>query len=282
MSAVTGRWTREPSAALTAPPWPRTLRVVIARGLRDQVRPALIWGAALGAMCALMVAVWPSIEGSVDELMQSYPESLKKVFGIEELNTVEKYLEAEMLSLIVPMALAVYAIRCVTRPTVGAEERGHLDTLLSLPLARAVLALASFVVAGLASALVLAVVYEIVIATGVIAGVGVSAGPLAAGVGNVWPLAMGFAGLALLAVGATRGSGRVMGIAAGTMVAMYVIDVAGKLASAIEPLREGSAFRWYGSAVTDGFDVSHAVALALVGVALAALGAVLFERRDIA
>jgi ABC-2 type transport system permease protein len=282
MSAATDRWTREPSAALAAPPWPRTMRAVIARGLRDQVRPALIWGAALGAMCALMVALWPSIEGSVDELMRSYPEGLKKVFGIEELDSVEKYLEAEMLSLIVPVALAVYAIRCVTRPTVAAEEHGHLDTLLSLPLSRSVLALASFVVAGLASALVLGVVYGVTIATGVVAGTGISAGTLAAGLGNVWPLATGFAGLAVLAAGLTRGAGRAMGIAAGTLVAMYVVDVVGKLADPVEPLRDLSAFRWYGSAVRDGLDVSHALALVLAGVALAALGAVLFERRDLA
>jgi hypothetical protein len=41
---------------------------------------------------------------------------------------------------------------------------------------------------------------------------------------------------------------------------MYVIDLLGKLAPAIEPLRAVSAFRYYGSAIQDGIDVSHVLA----------------------
>jgi ABC-2 type transport system permease protein len=282
VSAATDRWTRDVPASVSPPHWTRSLRAIVARGLRDQRRPALIWGGGLGAMSALMAALWPSIEGSVEELMGSYPENLKTAFGIDELDSVEKYIDAEMLSIIVPFAIVFFAIRCVTRATVAAEDRGHLDTLLALPLSRTVLALGSFVVAGLATAAALVVIYAITLAAGAVVGAGISPGTLAAGLANVWPLAIAFAGLAVLAAGALRGAARVTGIAAGTMVAMYVLDVAGKLAEPVEPLRPLSAFRWYGSAIQDGLDVSHMLGLVLVGVVLAALGAVLFERRDLA
>ena len=62
---------------------------------------------------------------------------------------------------------------------------------------------------------------------------------------------------------------------------MYVVDLMGKLSDAIEPLRALSAFRYYGSAIQNGFDVSHAIGLTLVAIALTTIGAVLFERRDI-
>ena len=81
--------------------------------------------------------------------MRSYPEGLKQAFGIQTLDTVERYVDAEMLSLIVPFAVAFFAVRCVTRATVGAEERGHLDTLLSLPVSRRVLVVGVVAVAGI-------------------------------------------------------------------------------------------------------------------------------------
>ena len=72
-----------------------------------------------------------------------------------------------------------------------------------------------------------------------------------------------------------------IGIATGTLVAMYVIDLVGKLADPIEPLRWASAFRYYGSAIDDGIDPLAFAGLTLTGVALAAAGAWLFERRDV-
>ena len=34
-----------------------------------------------------MAAMWPSIEDSMDELIESYPEALKEAFNIRDLNT---------------------------------------------------------------------------------------------------------------------------------------------------------------------------------------------------
>ena len=65
------------------------------------------------------------------------------------------------------------------------------------------------------------------------------------------------------------------------MAATYLLDVAGKLAGAIEPLRAASPFRWYGAAIQDGLDLTHMAGLTLVAIALAAAGAQLFERRDV-
>jgi ABC-2 type transport system permease protein len=282
MSVTAPRPAAPPTARpAAAPPWRRSLGAVLGRGLRDQARAPLTWGGGLGALSALIAAMWPSIEGSVDQLLESYPEGLKDAFNIAELDSVEQYVDAEMLSLIVPLALAFFAIRCVVRTTVGAEERGHLDTLLSLPLSRRVLVAGSYLVTGLAAAAVLAVVWALTSVAGTIAGTGISAGTLAVGVFNVWPLAMAFAGLAVLAAGALRHPGAVTAVATGTLVAMYVVDVVGKLSDTLEPLRVASAFRWYGSAIQDGFDASHAAGLVLAGVLLAVAGAVLFERRDV-
>jgi ABC-2 type transport system permease protein len=265
---------RAPSAAAT-------LRAVIRRGLRDNRRAPLTWGGPLGAMSALMVAIWPSIEDSMDQLMESYPAELKDAFNIRELTTVEAYIDAEMLSFIVPLALAFLAIRVIVRMVSGAEERGYLDIVLTTPVARWTLAAGATAVAAIVAAVVLAVVTVMTWFAGFLFGVDPSLEILARGMANVWPPAVFFAGLAVLVSGRAHSGGPVTGIAAGTLVAMYIVDLAGKLADPIEPLRALTVFKYYGSAIQDGIDPFAFAGVTLVGAALAAAGAWLFERRDV-
>ncbi|MDX6681797.1 MAG: beta-exotoxin transport system permease protein [Solirubrobacteraceae bacterium] len=269
------------ASARHAPRRAHAFVALVRQGLRDNRRAPLTWGGSLGAMTALMTALWPSIEGSAAKLVDSYPAGLKEAFGISQLDSVEAYVDAEMLSLMIPLALGFFAVRCAVRATVGAEDRGHLDTLLALPLSRRTLVGASFAVTGLVLLSILTVIWALTWITGTVVGAGMSASALAAGLVNVWPLTMLFAGVATLAAGIVHRPATVTAIAAGALAATYVLDVAGKLAGAIEPLRALSPFRWYGSAIQHGLDVSHVVALTLVAVVLAAAGAQLFERRDV-
>jgi ABC-2 type transport system permease protein len=228
-----------------------------------------------------MTAIWPSIEHSTKTLMDSYPQSLKEAFGIQELNTVEKYIDAEMLSLIVPLAVAYFAVRCVMRDTVGAEDRGYLDTLLSLPLSRRGLVAGTLVVTGVVVAAILAVAWALTWVAGTIGGTGISGLTLAAGFANVWPLSMAFAGIAALAAGVAHRPGTVTAVSIGMLFAMYVLDLVGKLAHSVRDIRVASLFRYYGSAIQDGLDASHIAVLVAVAVVTTVGGAVLFDRRDV-
>jgi beta-exotoxin I transport system permease protein len=273
--------TRVPPVPAAVDGWRRPLRVLSVRGIRDLARAPLTWGGGLGVMGGLIAALWPSIEDSVDELVRSYPENLKEAFGIRELTSVELYVDAEMLSLIVPLVVGYFAVRSIAAATVGAESRGHLDMLLSLPVRRRTVIAGAFVSTAVAVAGVLAVFWALTLVAGTLAGTGISATVLGRGALNVWPLAMVFAGLAALLAGVLHRPGAVSGIAAGTLVGMYVVDLVGKLSHSLEPVRAVSPFRYYGSAIQDGVDLSHFVALTAVAVLLATAGALLFERRDV-
>jgi ABC-2 type transport system permease protein len=257
------------------------MRALIARGLRDYRRAPLTWGLTLGAFCALIVAMWPSIEDSIGDAVADYPDALKQAFNIERLDSVEAYLDVEMLSLVVPLAVAFFAIRCAIRLLVTAEEQRHLETLLAAPVPRRALAAASFAVSALMVVAILGVIWILTMVAGVLVGVDPSAGKVAAGVANVWPLALFFVGLAVLLSGVMHRAAPVTALAAGTLAGMYVIDLVGKVADPLDPLRYASAFRYYGSAIQDGIDLAAFAGLALAGIALAAVGAVLFERRDV-
>jgi ABC-2 type transport system permease protein len=63
---------------------------------------------------------------------------------------------------------------------------------------------------------------------------------------------------------------------------MYVIDLVGRLDPDLSGLRYVSIFKYYGKAIEDGIDPLSFVGVTAAAVVLAALGAWLFERRDLA
>ena len=271
----------KPTPRTLAPSQKRVLPALVGRGMRDHRRAPLTWGGSLGAMSALIVAIWPSIEDSISEAVRGYPEALKQAFGIEELDSAEAYLDAEMFSLIIPLAVAFFAIRVIVNLIAGAEERGYLDTLLSAPVRRRALAAAAFAVAALASAAVLVVTGGLAWLAGAISGSDLGLGATAEALVSVWALTLFFVGLAGLTTGFVHRPAVVTGVATGALVAMYVVDLLGKVADSMEPLRWASVFKYYGAPLRDGADPLACAGLVLVGAALAALGALLFERRDV-
>ena len=256
-----------------------SLRTVVGRGLRDQRNTTLVYGGALGAMGGLMAALWPAIEPSIGKLLDSYPPELKDAFNIVTLDSVETYIDAEMLSLIVPFAVSALAIRVVSQSITGAGERGYLDTLLTTPLSRRTLVAGAFVTAALSAGAALLIATLATVLVGALAGARPSFLTLAGGMANVWPLALLGAGIAAAVAGRT--SRAVTGVAVAVLVGMYVIDLVGKLAPSVAFLRDASAFKYLGSAIQQGIDPIGFLGVATVGVALAALGAQWFDGRDV-
>jgi ABC-2 type transport system permease protein len=264
-----------------APPACATLRALVRRGLLDNRRAPVVWGGPLGVMSALEVALYPSIRASVTQAVQGYPTGLKDAFGITDLGTVEAYLNAEMFSLVLPLAVAYFAIRCVAASIAGAEEHGYLDTLLAAPLARRTLVAGAFATSAVAVAAVLLVAGVLTAAGAALAGEAIAIGRLVAALAGVWALALFFAGYATLAAGLLHRMAPVLGAGAGLLVAMYLLDVLGKLADAAHALRWLSAFRYYGAPLTDGLGVVGFATLVVAGGLLAGVGAVCYGRRDV-
>ena len=108
----------------SAPTWQASLRAMIRRGLLDRRRAILTWGLSLGSLSAFMAAIYPSVRSSIDKIAKNYPAGLKEAFGVQAMDTVEGYIHAEMFSLIVPLAMSYFAIRCrhCARPSAPRSE----------------------------------------------------------------------------------------------------------------------------------------------------------------
>ncbi|HEU4463077.1 MAG TPA: ABC transporter permease subunit [Solirubrobacterales bacterium] len=254
---------------------------LISSHLSDRRRSLLAWGLPIGLMSAFIVAIFPSVEDSIGKAVSDYPPALREAFGIGELANVEQYLQAEMLSLIVPLALGYLAVRAVASGLAGAAESGRLDVLLSAPVSRRRLCAAGFLATAIELAAVLAVSYLLTMLGSVIAGAGLAAGPAAAGFAGVWPLALLFAGLGILACAWSLRTSVVTGAVAGVLVAMYVVDLVGRLDPSFDWLRYASVFRYYGNAIEDGIEPLAFCGVSVAACALAGLGAWLFDRRDL-
>jgi ABC-2 type transport system permease protein len=258
------------------------MRHLVATHLRDRRRSVLAWGIPLGLWSAFIVSIFPSIEDALAKATKGYPPALKEAFGISELTNVEQYLQAEMLSLIVPLALGYLAVRAVASGLSGAAESGRLDVLLSAPVSRRSLVAASFAGTAVELAAVLAVTTAFAGLGSLISGAGLSLGSALAGFANVWPLALLFAGLGVVATGWSLRTSVVTGSVAGVLVSMYVIDLIGRLDSGLSGIRYLSVFKYYGNAIEDGIDPLAFVGITAAAVTMAALGAWMFERRDLA
>ncbi|HEY8082830.1 MAG TPA: ABC transporter permease subunit [Solirubrobacterales bacterium] len=254
---------------------------LIATHLCDRRRSLLSWGIPLGLWSAFIVAIFPSLEDTLSKLAKSYPPALKEAFGVAGLTNVEQYLQAEMLSLIVPLALGYLAVRAVASGLSGAAESGRLDVLLSAPVSRSNLAAASFAATAVELAAVLVVTIVFAALGSVVSGAGLEFASAVAGFANVWPLALLFAGLGVVATGFSLRTSVVTGSVAGVLVSMYVIDLIGRLDPGLSGVRYLSVFKYYGNAIEDGIEPLAFCGVTLAGVALAAIGAWLFDRRDI-
>jgi ABC-2 type transport system permease protein len=259
----------------------RILGAVVARGMREQRRSPLTWGVPLGLLSMLELAIYPSVHKSLGKAISSYPDALKQAFRIERVDTPAQFLNGEMFSLVIPLAVAFFAIRAATRPLVGAEERHWLDVVLTAPVRRRTLAAGAFIASAASTALILAVTGALIWISGEVFGAVIPLGHVLAGVGSVWPLALFFAGVAQLLSGRLSNWSAVTGVAAGLLVTMYAVDVATRIADGLHALRPFTVFHYYGSALVDGLGAGDFIGLAAIAILLAAIGGVLFERRDI-
>ena len=261
-----GRDHRAPHLALLSGP--------IAFGVRTTNGALLAWSIGLAAfgiaMGSLVKTVVDFVQGD-DE----YKRLLEEM-GYDLTNPVEGFLA------LMGVALAlVFAMYVAWR--IGAlrteEASGRLEHLLVRPVVRWRWLVASTALAAVAAALVVTA-----------SGVGIWVGAVL-GDGDVsllqavrpmlqtLPLVWLFGGLAVLTFGAVPRL--TIGLPVAVAVVTYLLDMLGPLLELPQWLLDLSPFGWLPRPPTEPFDPVAATVLVLVGVALAAVGTVLFARRDV-
>lgn len=263
------------------------LRRVATKTMRDQRRALVGWSVSLGLLCLLQASYFPMVAeqaAELEKLMESYPPAMKAFFGdMDDIASGPGYLRAQLFGLMLPLLVLVFAIARGADLVAGEEERGALDLTLALPVSRRRVVLEK--AAGLGGLVLLLglVMWLVLTPADLLFGMGIGAGRVAAAVLMV--VLLGWAGGALaLAAGCARGrKGMALAVAAGVMVASYLLTGLARLVSGLAPARPLSLFHHYGGgdALVEGLDPVGALVLLAVTGGLVALAAWGFERRDV-
>jgi ABC-2 type transport system permease protein len=257
------------------------------RGLRDHRRALLAWCVGVVAYVGLIAAIFPSIEGSpeFDELLESYPEVLKSLFGIEEGGSITSgpgYLDAELFSFMLPLFVLLLAIGSGARTFAGEEDAGRLDLVLSYPVRRREAVLAKGLAVGCEVLLVSVAAALGLLLFDPVVGLDLSTRNIAAAMSSLAALGLLHGWLALSTGAATSSRALAIGVPAGLAAVGYLINGLHGIAGWLDPFRFVSTFWLVGSSpLQGGADTWGALAVIVAAVAVLAAGAVLVERRDL-
>ena len=257
------------------------------RGVSDHRRALAGWCVGIVAYVGLIASIFPSIEGSpqLDELIESYPDVLKSLFGITGAGNITSgagFLDAELFSFMLPLLVVALAIGSGARTLAGEEDAGRLELLLAYPVRRRSVVLAKGLAVLTEVVLACSAAAAAILLFDVVVGLELSVGNVAGAF--VWLVALGlFYGWLALAVGAAYPSRALaLGVAAGTAALDYLVGGLHELAGWLDPFRVLSPFWLVGqSPLQGGTDGVGVVVVLVASIVLLALGAVLVERRDL-
>ena len=260
---------------------------LLRRGLRDHQRALVAWCVGVVAYVGLIVAIFPSIEGSpeLDELVESYPDVLKELFGLGEGGSITSgagYLDAELFSFMLPIFVLVLAIGSGARTFAGEEDAGRLELVLSYPIRWRDAVLAKGLAVGIEVVLVCAATGLPLLVFDPLAGLNLTPGRIAAAMSSLAAFGLLFGWLAVSIGAATASRALAIGVPAGLAAAGYLVNGLHAVAGWLDPFRFLSPFWLVGSSPLQGGSRSWGI-LALIGVAIVVLvaGALLVERRDL-
>jgi ABC-2 type transport system permease protein len=274
---------REPTADAHLPSLATRARTLVGRGLWEQRRPIAIWGVALGLTSLFYVLLYPSFRDSLTTYLQNMPATYLKFLGIQpgESFDIGSWMSIEMFNLVLPLSLPFFGMLIGARAVAGAEERQELDVILSNPIPRWLHVVSRFVVMAVGTLGILVVVTLFTWVGALVVNVDLPVTHIAAGTLSLWPFCLTFGSLALLLSTLVRRGGIALGVTAGLLVAMYVLNGIAGAVERVQQLRHLSLFSYLGAAIQTGIhwvDFLGVLALALVFVALAVVS---FRRRDI-
>jgi ABC-2 type transport system permease protein len=262
---------------------------VFATTLRANRRALPGWVVAVVVLVGWIGSVFPSISGNdqFDQLLESYPEAFKKLFGLTaglSMTSGVGYLQTELFSMILPICFLIFAIGAGSRAVAGEEDDRTIDLLLANPITRRRIVLEKFA-AFLAMVTALSVAaFGALVAIDAAFSMDVAVSRLGIGVLVNAALAVHFAAFSLAA-------GAIFGHRSGAVAAGASFGVGAFLWNGLAALNESlDRFRflspWYHGPGTDplrtGLSASHLGLLLATAVVWVLVAVVAFDHRDVA
>ena len=266
------------------------LRSVFTTALWSRRRSLAWWTGGSFVYVFFLGSVFPTVRNNaegIDALVKSYPEALKKMFGLDagiSFTTGAGFLHMELFSFIIPLLLLAFAVGFGARALAGEEEDGTLDLVLSGPITRRSVLIQQFASMLVTTALLgLAMMLAILLA-GAAFDMSLDPGKVAAAMFVSVLIGLVFGSLAM-AVGAVTGHrGLTMGVAGAVALAAYLVFSLADMVSWLGTVQKVLPWYYYAEskAILNGLNWAHVGVMVAIIAVLPVVGLAVFERRDLA
>lgn len=267
------------------------MRALIARTIKSN-RTALIANILICVLFVWMYVVFfPTMLDQAEELaaaFQGYPQSFLEAFNVEfehMFSTLEGFLATEHFSFVWPIILIILVLSYGGGAIAGEVDRGTIEVLLAQPLSRlriygakvlsGILILLTFVFVSNLSVIPLAELYNLDYQLANWLTVSV--------LGFLFGLAI--FGVCMLFSSFFSTRGKAASLTGGVIIIMYALNVVSKFKESVEGLKYLSFFHYFDSnaaLIHNQIDILNVLVLLAVGVMALIIGAIVFEKRDIA
>ncbi len=241
------------------------------------------WSVAIFLMVIFIMILFPTFKESFGTALKDVPESMQAFLGsAEDYQTITRYVDLQVVAQMVIMTI-ILAIILFTSLLAGDESTGTLQSLLYQPVPRW-----RVYIEKLYAGAVITAVASLALSLGVAIGALLIHEPidmmrLIQTTIAIWLITMVF-GAFTYCVGAATGKRGLTGATAGiTTFVLYLITSLAATADSLNKLNYVSPFRYFNSpsVLENGLSVGHTLVLTTLVLLFAAIGYVLFMRRDI-
>jgi ABC-2 type transport system permease protein len=241
---------------------------------------ALWWFVGITAVTLLTVSFYHSFKATdLDQVLKGLPQPIQAIAGdISSFRSVEGYLRQQVFALRLPLLTIILAISLLVGLTAGDEQKGLLETQLSLPISRTQLLLqklaAGLIVMGIASLGAL-----VGIAIGVtLLGETFNLGHILQYTLNCVMIATvyGLVGLTIAAITGRRAVA--LGISSGFAFLSYLLNSMAPSVSYLETIDKFTFFHYYQNYP---FQLRNFAVLAITAIILVTISCIAFNKRDI-
>ncbi|MBJ7458436.1 MAG: ABC transporter permease subunit [Thermoleophilaceae bacterium] len=264
----------------------RGVSTLIGQALRLRRMSLLAWSLSLAGLIVTYVAMFPSIEGiDFEAILEQYPKELLRAFGfddtVKQLTTAIGFINTELFGFMLPLAIVFLPVGIIVKMTSRAEEDRYLEALLSAPIARWQLIVAASIAATIGMTIPIIAMMTTGLVTAWIAGVDLTLSEIGGSALSLLPIGALGGSIAVLVVGASRRHGIATAIAAGVIVVMYLMNVLAGFIEFFDDTKGLSIFHYYSDWINKGIVWPEFFAFLAIAAVLTAIGAGLFERRDV-
>jgi ABC-2 type transport system permease protein len=252
---------------------------VLLKTLRDLRWQVFWYGVGLGAMCALVVFVYPSYRDQLSDF--EIPEALKPLIGDANYSSPEGFLTAEFWSW-GPLLGIIFAIMAGTSLLGSEEANGTLDLLLAQPISRARLMLekmAAFCLAALGMALLVNLGWLLSVP---FVDIDISVAKLAASTFLIVPPMLLVGAISVWATAFLAERKLATGFVTAFVVASFFVNYLAEIVDLLKPLRWLSFFNYQNNEVlTNGVSWADLAVLVTCTIIFAVLAVASFRAREI-